>query len=240
MKQFAFSIRAAAVGLTIGLLSCSGDLTLPSSTAAGLTLTLLQGDQQTGTVGQALDTAVVVQVSTDGGTPIAGRKVAFVATGNDTQGFEPDTAVTNAQGQAVTRWVLGTAAGDYSAEARIVALGDSAVPVVPIHAAARAGAPDTLRAVGPTNQPGRRHQELDQPLVVMAVDRFGNPVEGASVQWRAGESDGQTSQETTPTAVDGTASVTWTLGDQIGVQQATAEVLGASGSPVTFTAIVLF
>ena len=240
MKQSGFSIRAAAVGLTIGLLSCSGDLTLPSSSAAGLTLRLLQGDQQTGTVGQALDTTVVVQVSTDAGAPIAGRKVAFVATGNDTQGFQPDTAITNGQGQAVTRWVLGTAAGDYSAEARIVALGDSVVPVVLIHAAARADAPDTLRPVGPTDQPGHRNQQLDQPLVVMAVDRFGNPVEGATVEWKAGGSDGQTSQATTPTGVDGTASVTWTLGDKIGVQRATAEVLGASGSPVTFTAIVLF
>ena len=106
---------------------------------------------------------MVVQVSTEAGVPMVGRKVAFVASGDGTQGFQPDTAVTDAQGQAVTRWVLGTAAGDYAAEARIVALGDSVVPVVPIHAAARPGAPTpsgpsarpTSRAIGTRSLPTR-------------------------------------------------------------------------------------
>jgi hypothetical protein len=239
MKRFAVSLRAAAAVLTLSLVSCGGDLTLPNSTAAGLKLTVLGGNGQTGTVGQPLPNAVVVEVETEGGIPLAGQRVAFVASAGSAQGFQPDTAVTDSKGQATTRWLLGTATGTYSAEARIVAEADSVVPVVPIQAAAVAGAPDTLRAVGATNQPGRRGEALEDPLVVMAVDRFGNPVEGAQVVWTT-TGGGQLSQDTTPTGADGTATVSWTLGDQVGVQKATATLEGASGSPLTFTAIVLF
>jgi Big-like domain-containing protein len=240
MKQFALSIRPAAAVLTIGLLSCGSDLTLPNSTAAGLKVAVTQGDGQVGTVGQALPQAVMVQVLTEADVPIAGRKVAFVASGAQaTEGFQPDTAVTNSQGEALTHWVLGTVPGVYTAEARIVAEGDSVVPAVPIQAEAKPGAPDTLSAAGPTYQPGRRNQTLAEPLVVIAVDRFGNPVEGAQVEWKT-SSGGQLSQELAPTGADGKSSVTWTLGDRIGVQKATAKVDGATGSPVTFTATVLF
>jgi len=48
------------------------------------------------------------------------------------------------------------------------------------------------------------------------------------------------SSEHVATAADGTSSVSWTLGSGFGVQQVTAEVHGAHGSPVTFTAAVLF
>ena len=240
MKQFALSIRPAAAILGIGLLSCSGDLTLPNSTAAGLKVAVTHGDGQVGTVGQTLPEAVMVQVLTETDVPIAGRKVAFVASaGQGTEGFQPDTAVTNDQGEALTHWVLGTVPGVYTAEARIVAEGDSVVPAAALQAEAKPGAPDSLNPAGPTYQPGRRNQPLAEPLVVIAVDRFGNPVADVQVEWKTG-SGGQLSQELAPTGADGKSSVTWTLGDRIGVQKATAKVDGAIGSPVTFTATVLF
>ena len=52
--------------------------------------------------------------------------------------------------------------------------------------------------------------------------------------------DGSLSAETTPTGPDGAASVAWTLGSRAGVQQAQARMAGVTGSPVTFTAVVLF
>ncbi len=239
MKHFAVSIRVAATVLVLGLVSCGGDLTLPSSTAAGLKLTILDGEGQVGTVGLALPKALLVQVETEGGTPLAGQRVAFVVAGTDTQSFEPDTAVTDSKGQAVARWTMGTATGAYTAEARIVAPADSVVPTFTLHATAKAGAPDTLRAIGPINQPGRRGQPLAEPLAVMAVDRFGNAVEGSAVLWST-NGGGSLSETSSETGADGTTSVTWTLGQQVGVQKATATLEGASGSPVTFGATVLF
>jgi hypothetical protein len=244
MRQSAQLPRLAVALLVLGLAACGGDLTLPGSSATGLELSVVGGDSQIGTVGQFLPQPVKVQVTADDGTPMAGRRIAFLTSSGDADaGFEPDTAVTNPQGEAFARWSLGTAPGTYMGEARVVAEGDTAVKSVSFQADARAGAPDTLRAVGPTSHPGRRGQTLADPLTVAAVDRYGNPVEGATVQWSlagSGGGGGALSAEQTPTAADGTASVTWTLGDRVGVQKVEAKVGGASGSPVTFTAVVLF
>jgi hypothetical protein len=245
MKRFALVLHQVAAGVTMGLLGCGGDLTLPASTPTpppgGLGLAVVQGNGQTGTVGQPLADDVVVQVLSSSGTPMAGQQVAFVASSTaGPEGFQPDTAVTDSEGKAATRWVLGTAAGPYTAEARVVPQGDSVVPPVTIQAAATPDAPDTLRALGSTNQAGRREQPLPNPIAVIAVDRFGNPVGGATIEWKTDHGDGSLSDQTTQTATNGTSSVTWTLGERVGVQRAEAKLDGANGSPVSFTAVVLF
>ena len=239
MRGFAFVLAPAAVLTLVGLSACGADLTLPDSTAAGLALAVVGGNGQTGTVGQALPNPVIVQVRTETGEPMGNREVAFAPADGEATSFDPDTAVTDASGRAITTWVLGTAPGAYTAEARIVGPGDVPLPV-PIQAAAVAGSPDTIRAVSPAGQPGNRNQTLPDPLVVMVLDRFGNPVEGAEVHWEVTAGGGEVSGERVATAADGTSRVTWTLGEGIGLQKATAEVDGAAGSPVTFAAAVLF
>jgi Big-like domain-containing protein len=239
MKQFALS-PPAAVALLLGLAGCGGDLTLPASTPTGLSLAVLDGDRQTGTVGQPLQNPVVVEVKTGAGAPMPDRQVVFVATGSGAGTFDPDTALTDAQGKALTHWVLGTAPGTYTAEARIVPQDDSAPPVA-FQAAAVAGAPDSVRADSPLIQSGFRGQPVDQSLVVLVVDRYGNPVPGVEVKWKADNGNGELSPaDGTVTGADGRSGVIWTLGNRIGIQQATAEVKDLIGSPVTFSATVLF
>jgi hypothetical protein len=60
------------------------------------------------------------------------------------------------------------------------------------------------------------------------------------VAWEVTTGGGTVSSAATATGEDGRASVTWTLGLRIGVQKLVARVEGAHGSPVTFTATVLF
>jgi hypothetical protein len=240
MKQLALLWRPAAALLVVGLASCGGDLTLPGGSAAGLGLEVLRGDGQLGTVGQALPDPVVVRVATDAGTPMSGQRVAFAAPGGGAEGFNPDIAVTDSKGEALTHWVLGTSPGTYLGEARIVAEGDTAVKSVSFQANAIPGAPDTVRAAGPTTQPGRRGETLAESLSVVVLDRYGNPVGGTQVEWKPAKDDGQVSEESALTGADGVSSVTWTLGSQVGVQRVEAKVGGASGSPVAFTAVTLF
>ena len=52
--------------------------------------------------------------------------------------------------------------------------------------------------------------------------------------------DGELSLHASETGADGTTAVSWELGDQVGVQKVTAAMPGITGSPVTFTAVVLF
>jgi hypothetical protein len=240
MKRIALSWHVPVPAVMLVLLGCGADLTLPGSTAPGLAVAVVGGDGQVGTVGQELPDPVVVEVKTDGGQAMPGRRVAFVAAQGAGAGFEPDTAITNAQGQAEARWVLGTAVGVYTAEARVVPDGESALPTAPLQATADPDDPDTVRATGPTIQPGQRGEPLPEPLAVLTVDRFGNPVAGAEVRWETTSGNGELSAETTVTGSDGTTSVIWTLGNRVGVQRATAKVEHADGSPVTFTATVLF
>jgi hypothetical protein len=75
---------------------------------------------------------------------------------------------------------------------------------------------------------------------VLVLDRFGNPVGGVQVAWTVTAGRGEVSNAQTPTGSDGKAAVTWTLGLSVGVQKVTARVDRAHGSPVTFTATVLF
>ncbi len=231
--------------LMAATLGCGGDLTLPDPVAGGFSLSIVRGNGQIGTVGQALPEPLVVKVVSESGTPISGSEVAFVLSADPSGGqLDPDTSVTNSQGEAIARWVLGTAPGDYAVEARLVV----AAPAEPLpetlverfEASASAGAPDTLRAESPLSQPGRRGQTLPDPLVVRVVDRFGNPVADAEVTWDVATGQGEVSEPETLTGSDGTASVFWTLGNRIGLQKVIAELEDFDVPPVTFTATVLF
>jgi hypothetical protein len=203
-------------------------------------LSILGGNGQTGTVGQELPEPLVVGVES-GGAPVEGHKVAFVIAGDPAAGrLDPDTAVTGPDGRAVARWVLGTEPGPHEVEARLVVSEPAPPPMAVFEASAVAGEPDTVRAVSPVSQPGRIGQPTPEDPTVLVLDQFGNPVGGAQVDWDVTTGRGSVSSPQTTTGTDGKATVTWTLGLGIGVQKLTARVEGAHGSPVTFTATVLF
>jgi Bacterial Ig-like domain (group 1) len=240
MKQFAL-VAPAAAALILGLVGCGDNLTLPGPTQTGLSLDVLGGNGQTGTVGQELEQPVVVVVKNTSGVPLPGREVVFATSETGAGAFEPATAVTDAQGKALSHWTLGTVPGPYEGQAAVVAQGDSTPPPVVLSAMANAGSPDSVRAGSPTIQSGRRGEPVDDPLVVVVVDRYGNPVPNVEVTWKADLGNGELSPSSgTVTDADGRCGVVWTLGNRIGVQQVTAEVHDLIGSPVTFSATVLF
>jgi hypothetical protein len=235
--KFALSLPALAL---VPVLGCGGDLVLPTSSGQGVDLAILGGNGQTGTVGQELPQPLVVGVESDG-APIQGHRVAFVLAGDPAAGrLDPDTAVTGPDGRAVARWVLGSEPGPHEVEARLVVSEPEPPPSAVFEASAVAGEPDTVRAVSPVSQPGRIGQPTPEDPTVLVVDRFGNPVGGVEVEWTVTAGRGEVDNAMTPTGANGTAAVTWTMGLSIGVQKLTARVDGAHGSPVTFTATVLF
>lgn len=231
--------RPLLAAMTAASFACGGDLALPDPSGATLDLSIEGGNGQTGTVGQALPDPLVVRVLADGGQPVAGRKVAFVVQSAGAGTLDPDTTETDNQGRALATWVLGTVPGEQTVEARLVAELDQP-PTAQFQASAVAGGPDTLRALSPLNQPGRRGDTLDDPLTVIVVDRFGNPVQGVTVEWEVTVGEGEVSEDETISGADGISFVYWELGGRIGVQKVTATVEGVNGSPVTFSATVLF
>jgi hypothetical protein len=229
-------LLAAALAASMG---CGSDLALPDPSGATLDITIVDGNGQSGPVGQALPEPLVVKVVTEDAQPVSGRRVAFVPVSVGAGTLEPDTTETDEKGEAEAQWVLGTVPGNQEVEARVVSDLEEP-PRTQFQAAAVAAEPDTLRAISVLNQPGRRGDTVDDPLVVIAVDRFGNAVPGIAVDWDVTSGEGQVSADQTITGTDGSASVIWTLGGRIGVQKVTASIGGATGSPVTFQAVVLF
>ena len=233
-------IRHRFVFVAVAAISgCGGDLSLPSSSGEGVSLSIWDGDGQTGTVGEALPEPLVVRVQSEG-TPIAGHEVAFaIVTAPAGARLDPDTAVSGPDGRAVARVVLGPETGAYEIEATLVVTDPQPPPTAVFGAAAIAGAPDTLRPASPVNQPGRRGQDVPEPPAVVVLDRFGNPVAGAQVSWDVSAGGGAVTGGATADE-NGVATASWTLGNGVGVQKLSARVEGAHGSPVVFMAVVLF
>ena len=231
-------LRPLLAAVAAASLGCGGDLALPDPSGAGFDISIVDGNGQIGPVGEVLPEPIVVKVVSGSGQPVSGRQVAFVSSeGAGT--LDPDTTETNEKGEAVAHWLLGQVPGDQLAEARLVTELEEP-PATQLQASAVPAPPDTLRPLSPLNQPGRRGDTLRDPLVVITVDRFGNPVQGVVVHWEVSVGEGELSAEETLTGADGKASVTWKLGGRIGLQRVTATVEGANGSPVTFSATVLF
>jgi Bacterial Ig-like domain (group 1) len=237
-RRFYRAVPLATLSV-VAQLGCGGDLSLPTDSGAGVDLSIVEGDGQIGTVGQELPEPLVVIVEA-GGAPIEGHRVAFVVRSDGAAGeIDPDTAVTGPDGRAMAHWVLGPEAGTHEVEARLV-VSEPAPPTAVFEVSAIAGDPDSVRAVSPVSQPGRIGQPTIDDPTVLVVDQFGNPVGGAEVDWEVIAGRGVVSSSQSATGVNGQASVTWTLGLGIGVQKLTARVDGAHGSPVAFTATVLF
>jgi len=219
---------------------CGGDLALPAPSGEGVTLSIVDGDNQTGTVGEELPEPLVVSVVESGGSPIPDHVVVFsIVAAPPGIRVEPDTVSTGDNGRATTHVVLGPETGAYEIEAKLLVAEPQPPPPAVFDGSAVAAAPDTLRAASPLLQPGRRGEPVADPPTVIVLDRFGNPVAGAEVQWEVTVGGGQVSGGTTADA-EGRATATWTLGNGAGVQKLVARVEGAHGSPITFSAVFLF
>jgi hypothetical protein len=234
-------VRLTCLVLLTGALGCGSDLVLPDlpPSQENVALTKLNGDAQIGPVGETLASPLKIKVVTESQQPAAGLEVAFELADPAAGTVSPATATTNTEGEAVTYWTLGTLPGSYTATARLVGT-EGAETVTEFSATARAGAPDTLSAETPLSQPGRRGQPVATPPQVRVVDRFGNPVPEVPVSWQVTAGQGIVSSPVSTTDALGVASTEWTLGNLRGVQKLTAAIESAHGSPLTFTATVLF
>ncbi len=78
---------------------------------------------------------------------------------------------------------------------------------------------------------------LHDPIRVVVTEE-GTPKAGVSVVWET-SGQGATVGQSTISDQDGMAQTFWKMPNTAGAQQATATVLGAAGSPVTFVATAL-
>jgi hypothetical protein len=226
-----FGVAFGAAVITA--LACGGsDLLLPGD-GEPAALAIVQGNNQSARVGEPLAEPIAVRVSDGAGRPVAQARVMF-ATGSPAGAtIAPGSTLTDNDGRASAEWSLGSAAGPYTAEARVEG---SAVEPARFTAFAAAGVAARVVLSKGDGQMAPAGTALPDSLVVRATDAAGNPVEGIGVTWSP-TGGGTVSDAATATDADGYAGVVRTLGTTAGTQTTLGAVPGVSGSPVTFAAM---
>jgi Big-like domain-containing protein len=223
--------------ITLGglLAACGGggDLLLPGA-GEPASVTVLQGNEQNGRVGEPLPQPLVVSVSDATGRPVQGATVVFVLTdAAPGASLAPDTTTTDAGGNAAAQVVLGTRPGAQTGEVHAIGAAGTPTATTTFTLTALPESADGITAVTGDGQSAPVGSALPQPLVVEVADAFGNPIPDVAVTWTA-EGGGSVSAPTTTTGGDGRTSVQRTLGPAAGSQSTLATVDGLAGSPVTF------
>ena len=218
--------------LLLALSGCGDDLTLPSSGEPSL-ITAVGGNGQTGTVGQALDVPLEVEVTDPAGRPVPGVEVVFIAP-SGAELTPNDTVRTGSNGRATVNYTLATVSGQQTIEAHAKPVVPSASLTTTFSLTAVPESATGLIMAGGDDQVGDVQTALADSLAVKAVDRFGNGVPGVEVTWEA--SDGGVSPATVATGADGRAATQRTLGGRPGSYQTEASATDLEGSPIEFTA----
>jgi len=157
-----------AGSFSLGLLTgCGGGGPSTPPPPAAATLTILDGNNQTGTVGAALQRPLVVRVDDQAGHSLAGATVSWtVASGGGA--VDSASGVTGPDGTASTRWTLGTVAGQNDLTAKTGTVAPAAFSAA---ATPGAAAKIIISAPGSPVQVGDIVQ-----LDATAADAFDNPV----------------------------------------------------------------
>ncbi|MGE3525532.1 MAG: kelch repeat-containing protein [Gemmatimonadales bacterium] len=218
----------------LGLASCGGDST-GSLGSRGILLSVVSGDQQTGTVGEDLSQPIRVLVTDDLNNPLADHVVSFEVTAGN--GDIARTVRTDQSGIATAVWRLGTVAwSDQTLEARAVSLDGAKRVMATLTADAHEGPPDTLAVLAGAGQRAIAGYPVSTPPAVRVTDRFGNPVPGLTVQFvvTAGGGSAQGAQVLTDSS--GHAAVQqWVLGGTEGPNTLAATAAGLAA--VSFDAV---
>jgi hypothetical protein len=230
---YPYAITALCAALLFG--ACGGgDLSLPPE-GQPASVSILEGDKQSGRVGEPLALPLLIQVSDSRGEPVAGATVAFeFSSAGPGAVVVPEQKTTNSAGQADAQLVLGTTVGPQAGQVRVVAPAPTGEPVqASFSAMALSENANSMAAAGGQDQTGHVLQPLDDRLVVEVTDGFGNPVAGVPITWAAA-GGGSVSADIVPTDEDGRSRVDRILGPTVGQQTTLASSEGLAGSPVVF------
>lgn len=226
----ALAINCAVSGRTSKTITVTAGATakVAFSVTCGIAtqIAAIAGDAQTGFVGTALLSPLVVLVTDALFLPVPGITVHWTVTGG---GSVSATSVqTGANGEAAILRTLGTTPGTETTLATVEGLAPATFTQTAI-----VGIGNGIAIISGDGQTGPVGTSLPAPLVVRVTDVFGNPVPGFTVNWTV-TGGGSVSETTTQTGENGETSVTRTLGAAVGQQTTLATAEGLLGSPVTF------
>ncbi|MEM7246218.1 MAG: Ig-like domain-containing protein [Acidobacteriota bacterium] len=222
------------------------DLTVTRVVPDGPAVGVVSGNGKIGTVNMPLPEPVVVNLADETGVPIAGKIATFTVTKSDgmLQEMEADggarplkrtvQVVTDADGNAMVQWTLGSDAG--CGNNLLTVESTDLAGKLTVCASAMAAAPSQVNVGTGNYQRGEVGAVLPEALRVWVNDGC-NGVEGVpvtfTVEQGGGRIDGM-SQVTVPTGLTGHAEVSFELGPEPGNNLVRATFAGNEGMPATF------
>jgi hypothetical protein len=223
----AFRTTLSALLCVSVLGACAGDkATEPDSTPS--TLIVVQGTNQAVQGGKELPNAIVLRVLTGDGKPVEKVSIGFtVATGGGS--VTPGSVLTDANGEARTKWVLGPAAPEQTLKAEVAGID-------PVTISASAIVPTDIIIAQGNNQTGRVSTALGTAIVVRVVGLNNTPIIGAPVAFQITAGAGVITPQSALTNSFGEVSVKWTLGPSAGSNTLTASVANLAPAVVFATA----
>jgi hypothetical protein len=195
----------------------------------GVTLSIVAGDGQSGTVGTTLGQPIVIGAADQDGNPLPNLTLELAITAGGGSVDSP-AITTDVQGNAHTLLTLGTVPGTNTLEARMI--GDT--DFVSASMTAIVGAPAMVEIEDGDEQSGVAGTSLPQPLVVRVADQYSNPVPEIVVEFTITEGNGSTSNVTTTSDASGLAETSLVLDTKAGANGVAAFVVDLE--PVEFTA----
>ncbi len=219
----------AAPGTNTVKVSAAGVSETVTFTAEGIppTLTSVSGNNQMATTGTTVANPFVVEVRDGNDNPLAGVAVTFaVLTGGGT--LSDTTSTTDANGQATSTLILGTAPGTNTVKVSAAGVSETVTFTAE-------GILPTLTSVSGNNQLAATGTALANPFVVKVLDGNGNPLAGVAVTFAVVAGGGTLSDTTSTTDANGQATSTLILGADSGTNTVKVSAAGISET-VTFTA----
>lgn len=229
--RHAASLALVSVPLTIA--ACGGDDIILPKDGEPARIAAVVNNPLRGTVGRELGESLVVEVTDPGGRPVSNVEVLFVPPSGAVVA-PANSVTTGSDGRAAVHYILGTAAGQQTVEAR-APIEPAVNGVATFTVLADPDAPEGLVEDSGDEQRAQVSTVLPESLAVKAVDRFGNGVPGIEVTWQA-SGGGDVSPATVTTGADGRAATARTLGDRPGSYGAVARSDVLEGAMVPFTA----
>lgn len=201
--------RSALFILALSLGACGGsaDSSGPPKSSGPASLVVVSGASQDVSAGEAAPAPLTVKVLDSSGGPVAAAIVNFrVTAGGGTLSAPVDTTDTN--GLASVTWTAGSSLGDARAEARVQG------PIAPatFSANVKVGLPNAIQRTSDAIGSSAAGFALGDSVAIKIVDRFGNPVAGATVSFAVTAGGGTVSGATRTTGADGVARTAWSLG----------------------------
>ena len=231
-------ITALTILGTALVAACAEQITTPSDSPA-ISLVILSGNLQTGTVGLELAQPLLVQATDSKGKALPNVVVTFrVTKGGGT--IYAGSAITDAKGNAADYWTLGTSTAQaQEVEVRAV-LPTGEKQVYGVYTANPLPGPATAMSIlnGRYSQWRLAGTAVRIKPSVKITDQYGNPVGGVGVTFAPTSGGGTVNGGSAITSAQGIAEVgDWTLGSAPGPNTLAATAPGLAGSPVAFGAI---